>query len=68
MPAAVNSNGIKTLLANDLRISPIKDNPAFSNGPIIFPKNLPDCPILCNWVIYNLILADKPFAKTLRIF
>ena len=68
MPAAVNSTGKKTLLANDLRTSPIRDNPAFSTGPIILPKNPPDCPILCNWVIDNLILADKPFAKNLRIF
>ena len=37
--ATVNSNGIKTLLAND--------NPLFSNGPKSLPKNPPDCPILC---------------------
>ena len=48
MPAAVNSTGKKTLLANDLRTSPIRDNPAFSTGPIILPKNPPYCPILCN--------------------
>ena len=30
--AAVNPNGIKTLLANGLSTFPIKDNPIFSNG------------------------------------
>ena len=45
---AVNSNGIKTLLANGLSIFLIKGNPVFNNGPRILPKNPPDCPILCN--------------------
>ena len=46
--AAVNPNGIKTLLANDLSTFFIKGNPVFSNGPESLPKNPPDCPILCN--------------------
>ena len=46
--AAVNPNGMKMLLANGLSTFPIKDNSAFSNGPKWLPKNLPDCPILCN--------------------
>ena len=31
--AAVNPNGIKTLLANGLSTFPIKGNPVFSHGP-----------------------------------
>ena len=46
--AAVNPNGIKTLLANGLGTFPIKDNQVFSNGPKSLPKNPPDCPILFN--------------------
>ena len=64
--AAVNSNGIKTLLANGLSTFPIKDNPFFSNGPKSLPKNPPDCLILCSLVFDNFIFADEPFAKTLR--
>ena len=37
--AAVNPNGIKTLLANGLHTFPIKGNPVFSNGPKSLPKN-----------------------------
>ena len=36
--AAVNPNGIKTLLANALSTFPIKANPAFSNGHKSLPK------------------------------
>ena len=46
--AAINPNGIKTLLANGLSIFPIKANPAFNNGPKSLPGNSVDCPILCN--------------------
>ena len=46
--AAVNHNGIKTFLANDLSTFPIKDNLVFSNGPKNLSKNPPDCPILWN--------------------
>ena len=38
--AAVNPNGIKTLLANGLITFFIKGNPAFSNGPSNLPKNV----------------------------
>ena len=56
--ATVNSNGIKTLLANG--------NPLFSNGPKSLPKNPPDCPILCIWVFDNFILAEELIAKALQ--
>ena len=57
--AAVNANGIKTLSANGQSTFFIKGKPGFSNGP----KTPPDCPILCNWVFDNFILADELFAK-----
>ena len=66
--AAVNPNGIKTLLANGFCICLIKGNPVFSNGPKSLTKNPPDCIILYNWVFESFILADEPFAKALRIF
>ena len=46
--AAVNPNGIKTLLANGLSTVLIKGNPIFSNGRKSLPKNPSDFPILCN--------------------
>ena len=46
--AAVNPNGIKTLLANGLSKFFIKGNPLFSNGPKSQPKNPPGCSILFN--------------------
>ena len=46
--AAVNPNGIKTLLANGLSTCFIKDKLVFSNGTKSLPKNLPDCDILDN--------------------
>ena len=46
--AAVNPNGIKTLLANGLSTCFIKDKLFFSNGTKSLPKNLPDCHILDN--------------------
>ena len=45
---------------------PIKGNPVFSNGPKSLPTNPPDCPIICNWVFYNFILAEELIAKALR--
>ena len=39
-----------------------------SNGSKGLPENLPNCPILCNWIFDSFILADEPFAKTLRSF
>ena len=64
--AAVDANGIKTLLAKDLSIFLIKGNPVFSNGPKIPPKTPLDFCTLCNWVFDNFVLADEPFAKALR--
>ena len=64
--AGGNPNGIRTLLANGL--TTIKGNLAFSIGPKSLPNNVPDCPILQNWVFESFILADEPFAKALRIF
>ena len=66
--AAVNPDGIKTLLANGLITFPIEGNPVLSNGPKILPKNPSDCLVLCNWVFDNFILADEPFAKALQSF
>ena len=61
-------NGITTLLAKGLSTFLIKDNPVFSNGPKILPKNPPDCLILCSWVFDNFILAEEFIAKVLRNF
>ena len=61
--AAVNPNGIKTLLGNGLSTFPIKDNPVLSDGPKRLPENPPDCSVLCNWVFDNFILADKIICK-----
>ena len=46
--AAVNPNGIKTLLANCLSRFFIKGKPVFSNSPNDLPEKSPDCRILCN--------------------
>ena len=46
--AAVNPNGIETLLANGLNKFSIKGNPIFCNVPESLPKNPPHCHILCN--------------------
>ena len=64
--AAAAINHMKTLLGNGLRTFTIKGNPVFSNGLKSLPKNLLDCPILCNWVFANFILAEKLFAKALK--
>ena len=53
--AAVNCNGIKTILANYLRTFPTKGNLVFSNCPKSLPKYRLDFPILCNWVFGNFI-------------
>ena len=57
--AAVNPNGIKTLLANGLITLFINSNPVFSNGPRSLPRNSPDCITLDIWVFDNLISVDK---------
>ena len=56
------------LLSNCFSTFPIKANPIFSNGPKNLPKNSPVCPMLCNWVFDNFILANEPFGKASRIF
>ena len=63
--AAVNPYGIKKLLGSGLSTFLIKGNPFFSNSSKSQPKNLLDCPILCNWVFDSFILADEQFAKAL---
>ena len=55
-------------LANGLSTFPIKRSLMFSNSPESLPKNPPDCPVLCNWVFHNFILADKTVAKSLWNF
>ena len=40
--AAVNPNGIKTLLVNGLIIFSINGSPVFNNGPRVLPRNPPD--------------------------
>ena len=50
--AAVNPNDIKILLAKGLSTFFIKGKPVFRNGPRNLPKNSPDCPILCNRILY----------------
>ena len=66
--AAVNPNGIKKPIANGSSIFPIKGNSVFGTGPKSLPRKPPDCPILCNWVFDDFVLADKPFEKALRSF
>ena len=48
--AAVDLNGIKTLLANNFSTFRAKDNRVSNNAPKILLKNCPDCPILSSSV------------------
>ena len=66
--AVVDRNGIKTLLGNGFSTFPINGNPVFSNGRKSLTKNLPDCPILCNWVFDSFIWVDEPIPIALRSF
>ena len=50
------------LKANGLSTFPFK---VFNNGLKSLPKNTLDCPVLCNWVFENFILAKELFAKAL---
>ena len=50
--ADVNSNRIKTLLADDLSTFFIKGNPLFSNGLTSLARNPPDCPIGLLIILY----------------
>ena len=63
--AAVNHNGIKTLLGNGLITFFINSSPVFNNEPRSLPRNPPDCIILDKWIFNNLISIDELFAKTL---
>ena len=64
--AAVNRNGIKTILACVLSTFFIKDKPVFSTGPKSLPKNPPDGPALCNRVFDDCILDDEPLTKAFQ--
>ena len=61
----VNPSGIKTLLATGLSTFLINGKSVFKNGPRSLPINLFVCIIWNSWVFYNLVLADKLFAKAL---
>ena len=63
---AVNPNGIKTLLANGLSTFLIKGNLVFNNSLKSLLNNPCGCPILCNWVFDNFILAAEFYVKALR--
>ena len=64
--AAINPNGIKTLLANGVSIYLIKGKSVFSNSPTRLTRNPTDCPIFCNWVFDNFKLVEELFAKAWR--
>ena len=64
--AAVNYNGIKTLLANGGSTFFINGKTIFSNESRNLARNSPDCIILDRWIFDSLILADKLLAKALR--
>ena len=53
-------------IANGLSTFPVKGNPVFINSFKSLPRNPPACPILCNWVFDNFILAEELFAKALE--
>ena len=61
---AVNPNGVKTLSSDGLSTFFFKGKPFFGSGPKRLTKNHPDCPILCNCVFDNVILANELFAKS----
>ena len=61
--AAVNRNGIKTILANGFSKFFIKSKLVFNNDPKSLPKNPPDCTISHNSVFDNFILTDELFSK-----
>ena len=56
--AAVNSNGIKTFLANALSTFFIIFKPVFSDGLSGLPRNPPNCTMLGSSVLDNFILAN----------
>ena len=62
--AALNPNGIKTLLTFYFLLLTlliaffINGNPVFNNGPRSLPRNPPSCIVLYNWVFDSIISAD----------
>ena len=65
--AAVNPNGIKSLVANGLRIFFIKDKPAFGNGHRILPKNA-DCPENTDSLVASALFRIAIFKAILSAF
>ena len=69
-PPAVNSNGIKTLLANSLTTFFIKENPVFNNGLKIYLQIPPDSTILTAEfliILYYLLNYLQKFYKSLKL-
>ena len=72
--AAVNPNGIKTLLVYGLNTFSLKEiqllvvvlKVYLKILLISLPKNPPDFPILCNWIFDDFVLADELFANALQ--
>ena len=52
--AAVNCNGMETLLINGLNTFFIRDKPVFSNGNNSLSRSLTGCANLCNCVLIIL--------------
>ena len=63
---AVNPNGIKKLLGNDVSTFFINEEPVFNNGPRVLPKNSPQSICLHSWAFDDFILAFELFAKVLQ--
>ena len=63
---AVNTNGIKTLLANAFITFIINSKPTFIDGPRRLPRNSPYCIILSSCVFDNFTLTDELFPKALQ--
>ena len=72
--AAVNPNGIKTLLVYGLNTFSLKEMQLLVVVLKVYlkillislPKNPPDFPILCNWIFDDFVLADELFANALQ--
>lgn len=64
----VNSNGIRTMLANISSTFFIKGNLVSNDGLRSLPRNSPDCTILESSNFDNCILADGLFEKSLGSF
>ena len=72
--AAVNPNGIKTLLVYGLNTFSLKEMQLLVVVLKVYlkillislPKNPPDFPILCNWIFDDFVLADELFENALQ--